>query len=102
MTPSPGTIFRRSAAMAARRAMTSTSGAGMRMAAFLRFAISDAMTGGSMASASTLATQKGRVQGPAPSKIRQIRGRRESALARLEPRVGLVDHVDAALAPDDA
>src|SRR5262249_16305461 len=91
MTPSPGTVARRSAAIWARRAMMSPSGSGMRM---------------NRSPERNLWRRTGPVnrgtKGASEGALTSPRGAFALALAGLEAGVGLVDDEDAALAPDDA
>src|SRR5262245_39315476 len=89
---------RRSAAMAARRAMTSRSGSGMRMATTLLLAICVARCGRS------IDAKRRPVGRPCYNSDKSHRRPRPpaSALAGLEARVRLVDDVDPALAAHDA
>src|SRR6185437_3209480 len=103
MTPSPETIRRNAAAISARRAMMAASGVGMRMGLL---PLDRGTAGGTDRSQPASCWPRGPA---APTKNRALQGavRRTaipglSALARLVAGVGLVDHVDAALAAHDA
>src|SRR5690349_13704690 len=94
MTPSPGTMRRSAAAISSRRAMTAASGKGMSIGGICHCERSEAISRRQIAARSRLPRRL-----TAPRNDSLCRG---SALAGLEARVRLVDHVDAALAPDDA
>src|SRR5438270_11294206 len=115
MTPSPGTIWRNAAAISSRRAMTAWSGAGISIAlplqprhsgTALRAGLGIHEHGLSIVCTTAGASWPGVVfmdSGlAAPQRPGMTVLGRCLALACLEARIGLVDDVDAPLAPHDA
>src|SRR5437764_14156028 len=91
MTPSPGTIRLSADAISSRRARTLASGSGISIDRMCHCERSEAISRHLVSACSEL-----------PQRLTAPRNDVILALAGLEARAGFVDHVDAALAPDDA